>query len=153
MLVEFSDYECPFSKRARETVWEVMDTYKDRVRYVFRDFPLSFHRNARKAHEAAHCAGDQGKYFEYSRLLFEDQGRLSMADLVMRAKAIGLNVKKFDRCLEKGEYSDLVKESIASGTSAGVSGTPAFFVNGIFLSGAQPLAAFAEVIDSELEKK
>lgn len=152
-IVEFSDYECPFSKRVRETVWGILDTYKDKVRYVYRDFPLSFHRNAQKAHEAAHCAGDQGKYFEYNRLLFEDQKKLSKADLKAHAQALGLNMKKFDRCLEKGKHVDRVKKSIVSGTAAGVSGTPAFFINGVILSGAQPIAAFTEIIDSELEKK
>lgn len=151
-LVEFSDYQCPFSGRARSTVMQLLDNYKDKIRYVYRDFPLSFHRESQKAHEAAHCAGDQGKYFEYSRKLFANQKKLSIKHLKSYAKELGLNSKKFNKCLDSGEHADDVKHSIEVGSLAGVSGTPAFFINGIPLTGAQPMVAFTEIIESELQR-
>ncbi len=151
-LVEFSDYQCPFSKRARDTVAEMLDTYKDKIFYVFRDFPLSFHRDAQKGAEAAYCAGDQGKYFEYNKKLFDNQMDMKVEDLRHYAKELGLNTTKFNRCLDGGTYAARVQKSIEDGTSAGVSGTPAFFINGILVSGAQPLAAFREIIETELQR-
>lgn len=151
-VVEFSDYQCPFSGRVRETVYQLLDAYKDRVRYIYRDFPLSFHRDAQKAHEAAHCAGDQDKYFEYSRKLFANQKDLAVQDLKRYAKELDLDMKKFSACLDGSKHADEVEESMKAGQAAGVSGTPSFFINGIMLSGAQPLAAFTEIIDAELQR-
>lgn len=151
-FVEFSDYQCPFSKRARDDVAEILDDYKGKMLYVYRDFPLSFHRDAQKAAEAAHCAGDQGGYFEYHRKLFDNQMDMRTEDLRRYAKELGLNVSKFDRCLEAGTHAARVQKSVEEGITAGVSGTPAFFINGIHISGAQPIAAFREIIDVELQQ-
>ena len=85
-MIEFSDYQCPFCKRVRPTVWRLLDEYKGKINYVFLDFPLSFHREAKKAHEAARCAGDQGKYYEYNRKVFDNQKSLSIDDLKKYAK-------------------------------------------------------------------
>ncbi len=151
-IVEFSDYQCPFCKRVRPTIWRLVDEYKGKVRYVFMDFPLSFHNNAKKAAEAAHCAGDQGKYFEFNRKIFDNQEKISVDDLKGYAKQLQLDTKKFDKCLDSGEHTKDVEESIKKGSSVGVSGTPAYFINGIMLSGAMPYESFKEIIDSELNR-
>jgi len=151
-LVEFSDYQCPFCKRVRPTIWRLMDEYKDQVQYVFMDFPLSFHRQAQKAHEAALCANEQDKYFEYNKKIFNDQKNLEVSDLKKYAKELGLDTKKFDKCLDDGKLADTVRSNVAKGVEAGVSGTPAFFINGIMLSGAQPYAVFKEIIEDELNR-
>lgn len=152
-IVEFTDYECPFCSRVRQTVTDITDKYKDQVRYVIRDYPLPFHGNAKKAAEAAHCAGDQKKYWEMSKLLFQNQKALGVGELKKYAKDIGLNQGKFDKCLDSGKHTKKVDENQAYGSKLGVNGTPAFFINGIALSGAQPLAAFTEIIDTELAQK
>ncbi len=151
-FIEFSDYECPFCGREREVIWQVVDKYKDKVRYVFKDFPLSFHRSAQKAAEAAHCAGDQGKYWEYNKMAYANQKDLSVESLKKYAKDVGIDTAKFDTCLDSGAQTARVKKSLEEGSAAGVSGTPAYFINGIMLSGAQPPEAFGEVIDAELKK-
>lgn len=151
-LIEFSDYQCPFCKRVRPTIWKLMDDYKNNLRYVFMDFPLSFHQFSKKTHEAAHCAEDQGKYFEYNKKIFENQTNLTPDDLKKYAKEMALNSSKFDKCLDKGEHAKDVEQSMERGLQVGVTGTPAYFVNGIQLSGAQPITAFKEIIDEELKK-
>lgn len=151
-LVEFSDYQCPFCKRVRPTIWRLTDEYKGKLLYVYRDFPLSFHKDAKKASEAAVCAGDQDKYFEYNRKLFDNQTAIGVDDLKKYARELGLNTKDFDKCLEGGKHTKDVDASVQAGAEAGVSGTPAYFINGIMLSGALPYESFKEVIDSELAK-
>ncbi|HQC50635.1 MAG: Disulfide bond formation protein D precursor [bacterium ADurb.Bin270] len=151
-IVEFSDYQCPFCKRVRPTIWKLMEDYKGKVKYVFVDFPLSFHRQAKKAHEAARCAGDQGKYYDYNQKVFDNQNSLEIPALKKYAKDLKLDSKKFDQCLDGGKYASLVDEGIRKGVDAGVTGTPAFFINGIMLSGAQPAQSFIEVIEGELNR-
>jgi protein-disulfide isomerase len=151
-VVEFSDYQCPFCKRARPTVWRLVDEYKDKLRYVFLDFPLSFHKDSKKAHEAARCAGDQGKYYEFNRKVYDNQGKIGIEDLKGYAKELKLDTAKFDKCLDSGEKAKVVEEFIQEGVASGVSGTPSFFINGIMLSGAQPYESFKEIIDSELKR-
>lgn len=151
-VVEFSDYQCPFCSRARPTINQIVEAYPNEVLYVFKDFPLSFHKDAQKAHEAAHCAGDQGKYWEMNKEIFANQKALSISDLKGYAKKIGLNMSKFDKCLNENKYEKSVQASIQEGAQAGVSGTPAFFVNGVLISGARPFADFKQAIDSELNK-
>lgn len=153
VIVEFTDYECPFCGRVRPTITEVMDKYKDQIRYVLRDYPLPFHGNAKKAHEAAHCAGDQGKYWEMNKLLFQNQKAIGVSDLKKYAADIGLNQSKFDKCLDSAKHAKKVDDNQSYGGKVGVNGTPAFFVNGIALSGAQPAGAFIEIIDAELANK
>jgi protein-disulfide isomerase len=149
-IVEFSDFECPFCSRAEASVKQVMETYKGKVRLFFRDYPLPFHGNAVKASEAAHCAGDQGKYWEMHEKLFANQQALGVPQLKEHAKGIGLDAGKFDKCLDSGEKAKLVEAAKKAGEAAGVTGTPAFFINGRPLSGAQPFEKFKEVIDAEL---
>lgn len=149
-IIEFTDYQCPFCGRARPTVYQILDTYGDKVHYVVRDFPLSFHPYAKKAAEAAGCAGEQGKYWEYSKILWENQRALDVPDLKKYAKNLNLNTAKFDTCLDTDQFSEEIEKDIADGIKAGVSGTPTFFINGQLISGARPFEDFKEIIDSAL---
>jgi protein-disulfide isomerase len=149
-IVTFSDYECPFCSRAEATVNQVMKTYGDKVRLVFRDYPLPFHQNARPAAQAAKCAQAQGKFWEYHDKLFANQQALGADKLKEYAQQTGLDVPKFEQCLSDKSVAAAVDKDVADGAKAGVSGTPAFFINGRPLSGAQPYEKFKEVIDEEL---
>jgi protein-disulfide isomerase len=152
-IVEFSDFECPFCSRGKETVEKVLSAYPGKIRLVFRDYPLPFHSKAKKAAEAALCADEQGKFWEMHDRLFSDQSKLGVDDLKASAKALSLDTAKFDSCLDSGKLASKVDENMSAGEKAGVNGTPAFFINGRLLSGAQPLEKFKEVIDEELAKK
>ena len=151
-IVEFSDFQCPFCVRARPTVNKVREVYGEKVRFAFRHFPLAFHEQAQKAGEAAACAGDQDKFWEMHDRLWKSPGRLQPSDLKEHAAALGLDPEAFGRCLDSGRHASVVTEDAAEGSRLGVSGTPAFFINGRPLVGAQPFEAFAEVIDEELAR-
>ncbi len=152
-IVEFSDFQCPFCSRAVKTVDEVLKAYPDKVKLVFRQFPLDFHKEAPKAAEASLCAQDQNKFWEYHDALFANQQALKVEDLKAHAKKVGLDSAKFDQCLDSGEKAAVVKADQEAGSKVGVTGTPAFFINGILLSGAQPFDEFKSVIDNELKAK
>ncbi|MBE2248715.1 MAG: thioredoxin domain-containing protein [Myxococcus sp.] len=151
-IVEFSDFQCPFCSKAEPSVDEVMKNYSDKVKVVFRHFPLEFHDKAFKAAEAAACAEEQGKFWEYHKTLFANQGALDIADLKTHAKTLGLDAAKFDACLDGGKMKEKVDADMVAARAVGVNGTPAFFINGIMLSGAQPYEKFKEIIDSELSR-
>jgi protein-disulfide isomerase len=151
-VVEFSDFQCPFCVRSRPTVNKVRETYGDKVRWVFRHFPLDFHAQAEKAGEAAACAGEQGRFWEMHDLLWANAAKLKVPDLKAHAASLGLDTAKFDQCLDSGKDAALVHADQEAGQSYGVSGTPAFFINGRPLVGAQPFDAFAQVIDDELQR-
>jgi len=151
-IVEFSDFQCPFCSKAEPSVDEVMKNYSDKVKVVFRHFPLEFHDKAFKAAEAAACAEEQGKLWEYHKTLFANQGALDIADLKTHAKTLGLDAAKFDACLDGGKMKEKVDADMVAARAVGVNGTPAFFINGIMLSGAQPYEKFKEIIDSELSR-
>jgi protein-disulfide isomerase len=150
-IIEFTDYQCPFCGRARPTVKQLISDYGNKIHYVLRDFPLDFHPYAKKAAEAADCAGDQGKYWDYSDLLWQNQRALEVSDLKKYAGQLKLDQKKFDTCLDSGQFTAEVSKDQADGLKAGVNGTPTFFINGQMLSGALPIDKFKEVIDEELK--
>jgi protein-disulfide isomerase len=152
-IVEFSDFQCPFCGKARSTVEDVVKQYGDKVRLVFRHYPLPFHENAPKAAEAAACAQDQGKFWEMHDKMFSNQQALKVDDLKKYAADLGMDAARFNECLDSGKKKDLIEKDKAAGEKAGVSGTPAFFINGVALSGAVPIDDFKSVIDSELKKK
>lgn len=152
-IVEFSDFECPFCGKAEESVSQVMEKYAGKVKIVFRHFPLSFHPNAPKAAEASMCANEQGKFWEMHKELFAHRDALTVGDLKKHAATIGLDQAKFDTCIDTGAMKAIVEKDTKAGAEAGVSGTPAFFINGKLLSGAQPFGEFQKVIDAELAKK
>jgi protein-disulfide isomerase len=151
-IVEFSDFECPYCSRAEESVTQVMDRYAGKVRLVYRHFPLSFHPHAQKAAEAAACADAQGKFWEMHKQLFANQQKLAPDELKGHAAAVGLDAAKFATCLDTSATKALVDADQKVGSEAGVTGTPAFFINGKVLSGAQPFEEFQKAIDAELAK-
>ena len=152
-IVEFSDFECPFCKRAHPTLTQLLEKYAGKVKLVYRDFPLeSIHPQARRAAEAARCANDQGKFWDYYDTLFTESPKLAPDDLKRYAAQARIDVKKFDDCLSGGVHKTALQKDIDEGTRLGVSGTPAFFINGRPLTGAQPLEAFARIIDDELAR-
>jgi protein-disulfide isomerase len=153
-VVEFSDFQCPYCARVGPTLKRVEETYGERVRIVFKDFPLlQIHNNAAKAAEAGSCAADQGKFWQLHDKMFENQAKLSVADLKQFAKDAGLDASAFDQCLDSGKKSAEWTEDVKDGERYGVTGTPAFFVNGRLLGGAASFEKLAEVIDDELARK
>ena len=152
-IVEFSDYQCPFCARVNPTIAKVREAYGNKVRIVFKDFPLANHPQAPKAAEAAHCAGDQGKYWEMHDKLFSDQRALEAAGLKASAAALGLNMAKFNQCLDSGTYKAIVQEDLELGEKMGVNSTPTLYINGRAVVGAQPFEMFKSIIDEELAKK
>ncbi len=151
-IIEFSDFECPYCTRGADTINQVVAKYGDKVSVVYKHFPLSFHARARPAAEASECAREGGKFWEYHDQLFANQSALGDDDLKKYAKAVGLDVKKFETCLSSHAMGSRVDADMALGAKVGMSGTPGFYINGVNLPGAVPLEAFAQVIDKELSR-
>lgn len=150
-IVEFSDFQCPACIQAEPAVKEVLAAYGDKVKFVYKDFPLDFHPLAQKAAEAAQCAGAQGKYWDMHGKLFASQGKgLEVPALKGHAKEIGLDTAKFDACLDKGEMAAAVQDHMKDGLEAGVKATPSFFINGRLYEGMLPTEELKRVIDGEL---
>jgi protein-disulfide isomerase len=149
-IVEFSDFQCPYCQRVRPTMTRLRELYSDRVRFAFRHYPLDFHPQAQKAGEAAACAGEQGKFWEMHDRLWDNPGRLQVDDLKAHAATLGLAAPEFATCLDSGRFAAAVEGDLRAGQEYGVSGTPAFFVNGRPLVGALPFEAFQQVIEDEL---
>ncbi len=155
-IIEFSDFQCPFCGRFfTDTLPEIQEQYIDtgKVRLVYRDFPLAFHQYAQKSAEASECADEQGKFWEMHDLLYENQDEwndVGVDKFKEYASEIGLDTEQFDDCIDSGKYEEEVLADFEDGQSAGVSGTPAFFINGKKISGAQPFSAFQEIIEEEL---
>ena len=152
-IVEFSDFECPFCKQVHTTLAQVMGRYVGKVRLAYRDFPIDLlHPQARRAAEAGRCAQDQGRFWDYHDVLFTQAPRLAPDDLKRYAQQVGLDAAKFETCLSSDTHKAAVQKDMDAGTKLGITGTPAFFINGRPLQGAQPLEAFARVIDDELAR-
>jgi protein-disulfide isomerase len=152
-IIEFSDYQCPYCARAAATLKQLRGRYGEKVRLVFRDMPLvSIHPKAAKAAEAAACAGDQGKFWEMSDSLFEHQQDLDPDGLKRRAGEVGLDAAAFAACLDSGRKAEEVQKDAAAAEELGLSGTPAFFINGRLVRGALSLERFAEIVDAEIER-
>ena len=150
-IVEFSDFQCPFCSRVIGTLKEVVRLYPQQVRLVFRDFPIaSLHPKAQKAAEAARCAGEQGKFWEYHDLLFESQAQATTADFKRFAGQLKLDASRFTACLDSGRHAVAVAADVQEGTRLGITGTPTFFINGRLVVGALPLEAFQGIIEREL---
>jgi protein-disulfide isomerase len=152
-IVEFSDFQCPFCSRLTPTIKQVEEKYGNKVRLVFRQYPLPFHQNAQKAAEASLCAGDQGKFWEMHDAMFADQSALEVDKLKAKAATLGLKAEEFNSCIDSGKHAAAIQADMKDGSAAGVSGTPALFINGRFINGAVPLEQITSVIDDELRRK
>lgn len=166
VIIEFSDYQCPFCKRFYNNTFpdlerEYIKTGK--VKYLFRDFPLDFHNMAKKAAEAAHCAGEQGKYWDMHDKIFRNQPEIKVENLKTYASDIGINTDSFNSCLDSGKYAGKVDTALDDARKVAVSGTPTFFIgraplNGTEVSGkrmvgARPYSSFKPIIDQLLGEK
>ena len=153
-IIEFSDFECPFCTRFRKQTYDrIKEAYGDKIRFVYRDFPLvQLHPQAVPAAIAAQCANEQGKFWEYHDLLFLGDKPLGRDTYVAYADQLGLDVDEFSRCIDEERYMDEVQKDFEDGVAAGVRGTPTFFINGVPLVGAQPFENFQAVIEQELQK-
>ena len=149
-IVEFCEFQCPYCRRVQPTLRQILARYGNRVRLVYRHYPLARHANAKKAAEAVECAGEQEKFWPLHDRLFEHQGRLAVADLKAHARAVGVDGAAFDACLDSGRHAGRWRKDLVEAESYGSPGTPLFFINGRLVSGAQPFAVFAKVIDEEL---
>lgn len=153
-IVEFSDFECPYCGGLFPTLKQVEKNYPEKVRIVYRQFPLTnIHPHAMKAAEAALCANEQKKFWEFHDSMFTNQQELSIADLKQRAVDLKLDTQAFNPCLDSGRQAAAIQADIQDGARAGVTGTPAMFINGRLLSGNQPYAEIKEVIEDELQRK
>jgi len=149
-IVVFWDAQCPFCAKAQAVLQQVLETYPNEVKLVFRHFPLERHAHAKLAAEAAECAARQGKFWEYYAQLHADATRLSLEGLRVLAQELGLDLRAFATCLDTGKARGRVVKDLADGREAGVTGTPTFFINGRIVEGAQPFATFERLIDREL---
>jgi len=155
-IVEFSDYECPFCGRyVKETYPQIVKNYIDtgKVNYVFRDFPLGFHASAKPAANAAECIREQGgdsMYFEYHDVLFANNTELGVEKLKEYAATFSIDQSQFASCVDENKYADEVEADFTEGGSYGVRGTPAFFINGTLIAGAQPYENFETAIEAAL---
>jgi len=149
-LVEYADYECPYCQDVYPAIKKLETDFAGKLSVVFKDCPLPMHSHAKKAAEAAICAGSQGKFWEYHNVLFESAGKLDITQLKADAKTIGLNSSEFDKCLDSGASADKVQKALGEAQELGLTGTPSFFINGHFYSGAMKYDALREVVEQEL---
>jgi protein-disulfide isomerase len=153
VLVEYTDYQCPYCDRAQPTIDAVRERYGDSVVHVFKNLPLPMHQQAKLAAEAALCAGDQGKFWELHDWLFANKNNISRDTLSEQATALSLELDAFNECIDQGTYRQQVEDETREANSFGIRGTPGFVINGRVLTGAQPLDQFIAVIDDELRRE
>lgn len=161
-IIEFSDFQCPFCEQLwKETLPQIKKEYVEtgKVKFAYRHYPLDFHANAEKAAEASECANEQGKFWEMHDKLFENQAKWesqgaadALTTFASLADEIGISGANLKSCVESGKFEKTVKDDLAEGTTVGVQGTPATYINGLLVSGAQPYSAFKTIIDQELAK-
>ncbi len=149
-LVEFSDFDCPYCRRATETVDRLMEQFAGQIRFVYKDYPLPSHPDAFKAAEAGNCAHEQGRFWELHDTMFASQGSLGVEELKGYAADLGLDTDAFDECLDSGRHAAAVNRDVRIGMSYGVSSTPTLFLNGRAVLGAAPYETFVEIIREEL---
>jgi len=151
-IIEFSDYQCPFCTKWKNEVWpRLQKTYGDKIRLVYRDFPLAnIHSEAAQAAEAANCANEQNAYWQFHDKLFDASRGLGLSAYREYARELKLDLAAFDECLSSQRYQDEVQADFEYAAKLGVRSTPTFFINGIAVIGAQPFEVFKQVIDKEL---
>ena len=152
-IVEFSDFQCPYCKRVAPVLKQLMTKYGDRVKLVWKDFPLPNHPDARPAAEAALCANDQGKFWAYHDKLFDNQNELTASNLKEWAAQLGMNAATFNACFDRGTYRQLVEQDQEEGSRWGVSSTPTVYINGRAVVGAMPIETYETIIQEELARR
>ncbi len=153
-LVEFSDFHCPFCRKVQPVLRQLLTRYDQKIRIVYKDLPIdSLHPGARAAAEAARCAGDQGRFWPYHDKLYNSPVDGSPATLRQFAQEVGADVAQFEACQSSRKYQAPVQKDALEAANLGITGTPGFFINGRFLSGAQPIETFVRIIDEELAKR
>jgi protein-disulfide isomerase len=148
-LVEFADYECPYCQKVADDVRKLKADFGDKVSFTYKDFPLPMHARAEKAAEATRCASKQNKFWEFHDELFHSK-ELDVDQLKAQARALNLNTEQFDKCLDSGEQAATVERDRKEGMRLGITGTPSFFVNGHYLSGALDYAALRQIVEQQL---
>lgn len=159
VLIEYSEFQCPYCGKHDPTMKQVVKEYGDQVAWVYRHFPLSFHPNAVPTALASECASEQGKFWEFADAMFAGQATSLQGDaatttafVTKTAQDLKLDMTKFNSCVASAKYQSVVDAHQKSGSTAGVSGTPATFVNGTLVSGAVPYASMKKIIDEALAK-
>jgi protein-disulfide isomerase len=150
-IVEFSDYECPACRSTHDVVKQIRAAYGDRVRWIYKDYPLRRHKDAFKAAEASHCAQEQGKFWQYQESLFTAQD-LSPVNLVSNAAKLGMAAENFSQCLQDSKYKAVVEKNLREAAQAGLDRTPSFIINGVLFAGGLSLDNFRSIIDEELKR-
>ena len=149
MLVEFADYECPYCQKVSPQLKQLKKEYGSKLAIAYKDMPLPMHQHSEKAAEAARCAGEQGKFWEYHDALYSDKA-LTVAELKEHARSLQLNGEQFDQCLDSNKMAAAVKKDLEEGNRLGLTGTPSFFVNDHFFSGALDYAALKQMVEQQL---
>jgi protein-disulfide isomerase len=152
VMIEYTDFQCPFCTRVQPTLDALMKRYDGKVRHVFKNLPLPMHAEAQLAGAASLCAQDQGKFWGYHDWLFANQRTLSRETMVAQASAMGMDADVFTACIDSGSHLATVRADMAEANSFGITGTPGFLINGRVLTGAQPPDEFEAIIDSELRR-
>jgi protein-disulfide isomerase len=151
-IVEWADFQCPFCVRVNPTLEQIRKEYGDKVRFAFKHLPLSMHSKARAAHGASEAAHRHGKFWEMHDRIFAKPKDLSPATYLRYANEMGLDIDQYNKDISSSSVRKVIDDDLALAGTLGVSGTPSFFINGRFLSGAQPYGSFARLIDEELAK-
>ncbi len=149
-VVEFSDFQCPYCQKSHPGVQQLIDEYKDRVRFVYRDYPIETHARARQSALAARCVGEQDRFWEYANNLMTSSGTLLDDDLLSRVQKVGGDVKKFRDCYESRRFDEAIDKSFHDAKRLGLRGTPTFFVNGRSFYGAQTYDSLKALVEEEL---
>lgn len=151
-IVGYSDFQCPHCERASKTIKDLQKKYGKKIKFVFKNFPMPFHQQAKVAAEATLCANEQNpdKFWKLHDEFFRDQSKLDITDIKSTAKKVGLDSKRFETCLDSHKYQAKIDQEMTEAEKIGIRATPTFFVNGKLVSGAQSADVFSEVIDKEL---
>jgi predicted DsbA family dithiol-disulfide isomerase len=150
LMVEFADYECPYCEKVNPLIQKLQEEYGDKLAVAYKDFPLPMHHRAQKAAEAARCAGEQGKYWEYHDVLYYSR-QLDINELKKHAQVLKLDENSFSKCLDGGLETAAVKKDLEEGKKLGLTGTPSFFVNNHFFHGAVDYSTLREMVEQQLK--
>ena len=152
IIIEFSDYLCSACRKNREVINRIREIYEGQIRWIFKDLPLKGGAASRKAAAAAHCAAEQGKFWEYQDILYASDKKVTSEALKRHAKKLGLDMQRFNRCLENERHQVAIAEDLKEARRVGIDITPSYVVNGKILPGAPPFKRFKEIIEEELSR-